>query len=132
MVLWLSIKGSFVHSVMEPFQQSSNSSDEEKLNKADEKSSLSKEKGPLSFLSGALTSIFFTWLSFFISKKVVIYFALHSPSYTSPIAQSIASAMKTLAIGICFLATFTFGFIGIGLTIVFIRSLFTVNSIKDD
>ena len=82
------------------------------------------QKGPLSFLSGALTSIFFAWLSFLLSKNVVIYFTLHSTNYSSPIAQNIASAMKTLAIGMCFLATFTFFFIGIGLIIVFIRSLF--------
>jgi len=95
-----------------------------KLDNEDGQQELQK-KGPLSFLTGALSSIFFAWLSFLLSKKVLIYFALHSPSYTSPIAQSIASAMKTLAVGMCFLATFTFSFIGLGLTIVFIRSLFS-------
>ena len=84
----------------------------------------SSSKGPLSFLSGSLTSFFFAWLSFLLSRKVVIYFVLHSLHYTSQFAQSIASAMKTLAIGMCFLATFTFAFIGLGLSIVFIRSLF--------
>ena len=92
----------------------------------------SSRKGPLSFLSGALTSIFFSYLSFFLSKKVILYFSLHSPNYTSPIAQSIASAMKTLAIGMCFLSTFTFAFIGLGLTIVFVRSLFSANVSEDD
>ena len=90
------------------------------------------KKGPLSFLSGALTSFFFAWLSFLLSKKVVIYFVLHSPNYTSQFAQSIASAMKTLAIGMCFLATFTFAFIGLGLSIVFIRSLFPDKVQEDD
>nr|WP_225866417.1 MULTISPECIES: DUF3082 domain-containing protein [Prochlorococcus] len=90
------------------------------------------KKGPLSFLSGAISSIFFSWLCFSLSKKVIVYFALHSPQYSSQIAQSISSAIKTLAIGMCFLATFTFAFIGLGLTIVFIRSLFTVRSPRDD
>ena len=92
----------------------------------------SSRKGPLNFLSGALTSLFFAWLSFLLSRKVVIYFVLHSPNYTSQFAQSIASAMKTLAIGMCFLATFTFAFIGLGLSIVFIRSLFRDKASGDD
>ena len=81
------------------------------------------QKGPLSFFSGSITSLLFCFLSLFISKKIVLYFSIHSPNYSSPIAQSIASGFKTLIIGISFLATFTFGFIGIGLFLVFIRSL---------
>ena len=100
--------------------------------KMKEKVVQSSRKGPLSFLSGALTSFFFAWLSFLLSRKVVIYFVLHSPNYTSQFAQSIASAMKTLAIGMCFLATFTFAFIGLGLSIVFIRSLFPDKVHEDD
>ena len=84
---------------------------------------LDRKKGPLSFLSGALTSIGLAWLCFGLSKNMVIYFTLHTPSYSSPIAQSVASGFKTLVIGISFLATFTFSFIGIGLILVFIRSL---------
>ena len=91
-----------------------------------------KKKGPLSFFSGAITSIVFAWLSLLLSRKVVIYFAVHSPSYSSSFAQNIASAMKTLAIGMCFLATFTFAFIGLGLTIVIIRSLMPVKTLIDD
>ena len=105
---------------------------ENDLDKIDQGVNTLKKKGPLSFLSGSLTSLFFAWISFFVSKKVVIYFALHSTNYSSPVAQSIASAMKTLAIGMCFLATFTFAFIGLGLTIVFIRSLFSANVFEDD
>ena len=90
------------------------------------------QKGPLSFLSGALSSFIFSFLSFLLSKKVVLYFTMHSSSYSSPVAQSIASAIKTLIIGTCFLATFTFGFIGLGLTIVFIRSLLTAVTSQDD
>ena len=89
-------------------------------------------KGPLSFLSGSITSLFFSFLSLFISKKIVLYFAIHTPSYSSPIAQSIASGFKTLIIGISFLATFTFGFIGLGLFLVFIRSLIEGNKDKTD
>ncbi|KGG17351.1 MULTISPECIES: DUF3082 domain-containing protein [unclassified Prochlorococcus] len=91
-----------------------------------------KKKGPLSFLSGALTSVFFAWLSFLVSRNIVVYFTVHSPHYSSPIAQSIASALKTLIIGMSFLATFTFSFIGLGLAIVFIRSLFYDKPLEDD
>ncbi len=87
------------------------------------------KKGPLSFLSGSITSLSFSLLSLFISKKIVLYFSIHTPNYSSPIAQSIASGFKTLIIGISFLATFTFGFIGLGLFLVFIRSL--IEGIKD-
>ncbi len=90
------------------------------------------KKGPLSFLSGALTSFVFAWVAFLLSEKVVIYFTIHTPHYSSAFAQSIGSAFKTLIIGMSFLATFTFAFIGIGLTIVFIRSLFDANGIQGD
>ncbi len=90
------------------------------------------KKGPLSFLSGSITSLSFSFLSLFISKKIVLYFSIHSPNYSSPIAQSIASGFKTLIIGISFLATFTFGFIGLGLFLVFIRSLLEGNKDKTD
>ena len=90
------------------------------------------KKGPLSFLSGSITSLSFSLLSLFISKKIVIYFSMHSPNYYSPFAQSIASGFKTLIIGISFLSTFTFGFIGLGLFLVFIRSLIEGNKEKTD
>ena len=91
-----------------------------------------QKKGPLSFLSGSITSLSFSLLSLFISKKIVLYFSIHTPNYSSPIAQSIASGFKTLIIGISFLATFTFGFIGLGLFLVFIRSLIEGNKDKTD
>ena len=90
------------------------------------------KKGPLSFLSGSITSLSFSLLSLFISKKIVLYFSIHTPNYSSPIAQSIASGFKTLIIGISFLATFTFGFIGLGLFLVFIRSLIEGNKGQKD
>ncbi len=90
------------------------------------------QKGPLSFLSGSFTSLSFCLLSLFISRKIVLYFSIHTPDYSSPIAQSIASGFKTLIIGISFLATFTFGFIGLGLFLVFIRSLIEGNIVKTD
>ena len=90
------------------------------------------KKGPLSFLSGSITSLSFSLLSLFISKKIVLYFSIHTPNYSSPIVQSIASGFKTLIIGISFLATFTFGFIGLGLFLVFIRSLIEGNKDKTD
>tara|TARA_Y100001968_G_scaffold321506_1_gene356066 strand:- start:60914 stop:61270 length:357 start_codon:yes stop_codon:yes gene_type:complete len=95
------------------------------LNKVSERSETSlPKKGPLSFLSGSLTSLLLSVLSFRLSQSVVLYFTIHSNNYTSPIAQSVASGFKTLIIGMCFLATFTFAFIGLGLSLVFIRSLF--------
>ena len=114
---------------MENTQNTSKQLREERLKQVDQTTT---QKGPLSFLSGSLSSIVFAWLSYRLSLKVVSYFTLHSPNYTSPIAQSIASAMKTLAIGMCFLATFTFTFIGLGLMIVFIRSLLGVKVSEGD
>ena len=90
------------------------------------------KKGPLSFLSGSITSLLFSFFSLFISRKIVLYFSIHAPNYSSSIAQSIASGFKTLIIGISFLATFTFGFIGIGLFLVFIRSLIEGDKVKTD
>jgi len=97
-----------------------------------ESSTSEPKKGPLSFLSGSITSLSFSFLSLFISKKIVLYFSIHTPNYSSAIADSIASGFKTLIIGISFLATFTFGFIGLGLFLVFIRSLIEVNKEKTD
>ena len=80
-------------------------------------------KGPLSFLSGSLTAALLGWLCLGLSQKVLTHYALHPPVYSSAIAQTIATAMKTLVVGMSFLATFSFGFIGLGLFLVFIRSL---------
>ena len=92
---------------------------------------VSKEKGPLSFISGSMTSGLLAWICLILSQKLVGYFMNHSPHYTSPIAQSAASGFKTLVLGTSFLATFSFAFIGLGLLLVFIRSLFGVNSSKE-
>lgn len=80
-------------------------------------------KGPLSFLSGALTAGLLAWLSYGLSTKLVAYYALHPPHYSARIAQSIATALKTLIVGMSFLATFSFAFIALGLSLVFVRSL---------
>ena len=82
-------------------------------------------KGPLSFLSGSVSSLVLAWFSWGFSKRMVLYFAEHSTHFSSSIAQSIATALKTLMTGMCFLATFSFAFIGLGLFLVFLRSLFT-------
>ena len=89
------------------------------------------QKGPLSFFTGALTSLLLAWICFGVSKNMVIYFTLHAPSYGSAIAQSIASGFKTLIIGTSFLATFTFAFIGLGLILVLFRSLFAAKNSVD-
>ena len=108
-------------------------SEEKTLNRQDDQDlevAVAPKKGPLSFFTGAFTSAFFALVSLQLSQRLVTYFTLHSPSYSSPIAQSVASGFKTLVIGISFLATFTFGFIGIGLMLVFIRSLLDGNSVE--
>ena len=82
-----------------------------------------QRKGPLSFLSGALTALALGALCLGLSRRVVGYYLAHPPHYEAAIAQSIATALKTLIVGMCFLATFSFGFIGLGLLLVFLRSL---------
>ena len=97
----------------------------------DEKTSIKNEnieiknipvKGPLTFITGSLTSFFLCIFFYFISNKIAIYFSLHKPSNSSEIVQSISSSINTLIIGLSFLLTFSFAFIGLGLFIVFIRS----------
>jgi hypothetical protein len=80
-------------------------------------------KGPLSFLSGALTSGLLAWLALGLSGRVVAYYGAHPPHYSARVAQSIATAVKTLVVGMTFLATFTFAFVAIGLFLTFLRSL---------
>jgi hypothetical protein len=85
--------------------------------------SVSPRKGPISFLSGALTSGLLAWLCLGLSQKVLGYYALHPPHYEAQVAQSIATALKTMIVGMSFLATFSFAFVGLGLFLVFLRSL---------
>ena len=92
------------------------------INKVNSEANLTPEKGPLSFLTGSLTSFFLCLFSYFISNKIAIYFSLHKTSNSSEIVQSISSSINTLIIGLSFLLTFCFAFIGLGLFIVFIRS----------
>ena len=80
-------------------------------------------KGPLSFLSGALTSALLAWLCLGLSQRVVAYYGAHPPHYNSQVAQSIGTAVKTLVVGMTFLATFSFAFVGLGLFLTFLRSL---------
>ena len=68
-------------------------------------------KGPLSFLSGALTAGLISWLALGFSRRMVIYFAMHPPHFSSPIALKIAITLKTLLVGLAFLATFSSGFV---------------------
>jgi len=82
------------------------------------------EKGPLSFLTGSITS-FVLFIAFYkLSITISIYFSTHKPTNNSEIVQNISSSLNTLIIGLSFLATFSFGFIGLGLLIVFFRSFF--------
>ncbi len=82
------------------------------------------QKGPLNYIVGSLTSFLLCIFFYFVSKNIAIYFTLHKPSNSSEIVQNISSSINTLIIGLSFLLTFSFGFIGIGLFIVFIRSFY--------
>ena len=82
------------------------------------------QKGPLNFLIGSLTSFSLFIILYLISKNIAIYFATHRPSNDSELVQSISTSLNTLIVGLSFLATFSFAFIGFGLFIVFIRSFF--------
>ena len=94
------------------------------------KTQIAPEKGPLSFITGSLTSFLLCIFFYFISKKIVFYFSLHKPSNSSEIVQSISSSINTLIIGLSFLLTFSFAFIGLGLFIVFIRSFLVKKNLK--
>tara|TARA_B100000575_G_C22716789_1_gene431405 strand:+ start:174 stop:497 length:324 start_codon:yes stop_codon:yes gene_type:complete len=83
-----------------------------------------KEKGPLNFLTGSITSFILFVVFYKLSISISIYFSTHRPTNNSEIVQNISSSLNTLIIGLSFLATFSFGFIGVGLFIVFIRSFF--------
>ena len=108
------------------FAEAKTDSTDDSSSKTKDPSSTTKpRKGPISFLSGSLTSLMLAWLSLGLSKRMVVYFAVHPPHVNSQIGQSIATALKTLMTGMCFLATFSFAFIGLGLFLVFLRSLFT-------
>ena len=96
--------------------------EQKSINKVNIESQNTPEKGPLSFLTGSLTSFFLCIFSYFISNKIAIYFSLHKQSNSSEIVESISSSINTLIIGLSFLLTFSFAFIGLGLFIVFIRS----------
>ena len=98
------------------------------INKENSETKDTPEKGPLSLISGSLTSFFLFIFFYFISNKIAIYFSLHKPSNSSEIVQSISSSINTLIIGLSFLLTFSFAFIGFGLFIVFIRSFFLKKS----
>ena len=82
------------------------------------------EKGPLSVRSGSLTSVILFIAFYKLSIAISIYFSTHKPTNNSEIVQNISSSLNTLIIGLSFLATFSFGFIGLGLLIVFFRSFF--------
>ena len=82
------------------------------------------EKGPLSFLTGSITSFILFIACYKLSIAISIYFSTHKPTNQTEIVQNISSSLNTLIIGLSFLATFSFGFIGLGLFIVFIRSFF--------
>ena len=80
-------------------------------------------KHPVSYLTGSVTSALMAWLCLLFSQRVVIHFSLHPPHYSARFAQSIATALKTLIIGMGFLSTFSCAFVALGLFLVFIRSL---------
>lgn len=103
---------------------------EKEAEKAAEKAVV--KKGPLSYLSGSLTSALFCGLAISITWRIIGYYSDRPPHYSQRIAQSIATAVKTLLIGSGCLATFTCGLISIGLFLLFIRSLLPTKPIPAD
>ena len=101
---------------------------DDKNNKMDNDKITSPKKGPLNFIVGSISSFLLFIFSYLISNKIVIYFSLHKPTNSSEIVQNISSSINTLIIGLSFLLTFSFAFIGLGLFIVFIRSFFVKKS----
>ena len=99
-----------------------NQIDVSKINENDNKNDSSK--GPLNYLVGSITSFSLFIIFYLISKNIAIYFATHRPTNDSEIVQSISTSLNTLIVGLSFLATFSFAFIGFGLFIVFVRSFF--------
>jgi hypothetical protein len=91
-----------------------------------------RRKGPLSLLSGAVTAGLLCWLCLGLSRRLALYYALHPPHYASAVAQSIATALKTLLVGMAFLATFSFGFIALGLGLACARSLLAATAANAD
>ena len=86
------------------------------------------KKGPLNFIIGSLTSFSLCLFSYLISNNIAIYFSTHKPANSSEIVEKISSSISTLIIGLSFLLTFSFAFIGVGLFIVFIRSFLVKKS----
>tara|TARA_Y100001970_G_C14254327_1_gene874096 strand:+ start:5170 stop:5469 length:300 start_codon:yes stop_codon:yes gene_type:complete len=93
-----------------------------------EQDNLKVNKSPLSFLSGSLTSLILALVSFFISRKLMLYFSIHMVNSDSQLVQSISTGLRTLIVGSSFLATFSFLFIGLGLFLLFIRSFFNIST----
>ena len=79
--------------------------------------------GPLRYLTGALSSGLFAVLSWLVAERLVVYFTLHPPHYSKPVAQSIAVGLKTILIGTSFLAVFSFSLIAVGLCLLLVRAL---------
>ena len=107
---------------------SSNINQENKITSTENIEKNIPEKGPLNFIVGSLTSFLLFIFFYFLSNKIAIYFSVHKPSNSSEIVQNISSSINTLIIGLSFLLTFSFAFIGIGLFIVFIRSFIVKKS----
>jgi hypothetical protein len=81
------------------------------------------EPSRLSYLSGGLTSALFCAVAVFLTQRLLGYYANHPPHYSQQVAQSIATAMKTLLVGSASLACFSFGLTTLGLLLLFLRSL---------
>ena len=81
-------------------------------------------KGPMSYLSGSLTSGGFCAVAVVITLKLIAYYSAHPPHYSQRLAQSIATALKPLIIGSGCVATFSFGLVSAGLMLLFLKSIF--------
>ena len=111
---------------MDNLNNPKNENNESKINQ--KQVNIEDTKSPLSLIIGSMTSFTLCILSFILSRKITLYFISHRPSNDTEIVQSISTSLNTLIIGLAFIATFSFGFIGLGLFIVFIRSFFVKKS----
>tara|TARA_Y100001978_G_scaffold103795_1_gene92800 strand:- start:23203 stop:23529 length:327 start_codon:yes stop_codon:yes gene_type:complete len=105
---------------------------QEKNLKQNDLSTNNKEKGPINFFVGSITSLSLFVISLKISNNLAIYFSIHKPNNESEVVQNISASFNTLIIGLAFLATFSFAFIGLGLFIVFIRSFFLEKNLNKE
>jgi len=83
---------------------------------------------PLRCFTGAAISGGLSVGSYFLAKSVILTYADIPIKFNNPMANSIASTVRTLVMGITTLATFLFLMVTIGLFALGIKLIFTGNN----